>query len=82
MSTPIANIFLITYYEAMDKLIAYIKSHSPKALAREIGISRQALDKWKMGHTQPSPLRAADIARATHGEVTRSDLWPDLWPPA
>ena len=65
----------------MDKLIAYIKSHSPRVLAQQIGVSRQALDKWKLGITQPSPLRAADIERATDGEVKRSDLWPELWPP-
>ena len=66
----------------MDKLITYIVTHSEADLAKRIGVSKQSVNLWKLGHTRPSPQRALDIERATEGAVTRHDLYPDLWPPA
>ena len=71
----------MAYIEGMDKLKQYILTHRASAFAKRAGVTVQAVHLWKHGLAQPSPLRAADIERATDGEVKRSDLWPELWPP-
>lgn len=37
------------------------------------------VSQWERGTTIPAE-RAVEIERATGGEVSRSDLRPDLWP--
>ena len=55
--------------------------HGQAALAREIGVSPQAVGKWVKAK-QPPPKRVIAIERATRGRVTRYDLRPDLYPKA
>jgi len=48
------------------------------ALARQLGISPQAISQW----TRVPAERVLDVERATGGQVTRHELRPDIYPPA
>lgn len=37
---------------------------------------------WEVGRVKITPARAQQIRDATGGDITRSDLRPDIWPPA
>ncbi|MHB1024036.1 MAG: YdaS family helix-turn-helix protein [Acidobacteriaceae bacterium] len=66
----------------MEKLKQYLQTHPTGPLARSTGVSLQAVRLWKAGRCHPSPAMALRIEAATCGEVSRSDLYPDLWPVA
>jgi DNA-binding transcriptional regulator YdaS (Cro superfamily) len=70
----------MVYYQGMEKLKTYIKTHPKAPFARAVGVSTQALYSWAAGKYAPSPAMALRIEAATCGEVSRSDLYPDLWP--
>lgn len=50
------------------------------ALGRAVGVSQQAVWNWLRMPQVPAEY-APKIEAATDGQVTRSDLRPDLWPP-
>ncbi|MCG8431502.1 MAG: helix-turn-helix domain-containing protein [Candidatus Omnitrophica bacterium] len=49
------------------------------SLARALGVSTQAVNKWVKRNFVP-PVRAIQIEKATNGQVTRHELRPDLYP--
>ena len=51
---------------------------SRAALARALNVSSEAVRKWETGRIPAE--RCLDVERATDGQVTRSELRPDLWP--
>lgn len=51
-----------------------------QAFARALGIRSPSVTGWRRGKVPAE--RCAAIEAATGGAVTRSDLRPDLWPPA
>lgn len=50
-------------------------------LATDAGYSAETLYMVSKGHKQAGPLMAAAIDKATHSEVTRADLRPDIFGP-
>lgn len=53
---------------------------SQSALARLVGVTQGAVNKWVRGGGV-DPVNALRIEAATGGVVSKSDLRPDLWPP-
>lgn len=49
----------------------------PSATARQFGITRQAVQRWR--YKGVSAERAVDIEKATEKRVRREDLRPDLY---
>jgi DNA-binding transcriptional regulator YdaS (Cro superfamily) len=62
---------------SLEHAIQTVGGH--RALARKIGVTYQAIQKWRAGRVPAE--RCAEIERATGGEVTRHDLRPDLFDP-
>lgn len=54
---------------------------SQRELAELVGVTQGRVSQWLGGETIP-PERCIAIQSATKGRVTKSDLRPDLWPPA
>ena len=52
------------------------------ALARELGISPQAVSQWVRGRRPVPPRLAIRIESATGGAVSRHDLRPDIFGPS
>jgi len=50
---------------------------SDSDLAERIGVSRQALYRYKAGHRTPRPSIIHRIREATNGAVTADDFLPD-----
>jgi DNA-binding transcriptional regulator YdaS (Cro superfamily) len=51
---------------------------SQSKLAEAIGVTQQNISYWK---TSGIPMQyGASIELATHGAVTRKEIWPDTWP--
>jgi len=62
----------------MNTLDIAIKHFGSRAeMARELGITRQAIGNWRMRGRVPV-VQALMIQRITHGVVTLEDLRPDL----
>lgn len=51
---------------------------SQKALADAVGLTEQAISKWKRGRVPAERVLA--VESATGGKVSRHDLRPDLYP--
>jgi DNA-binding transcriptional regulator YdaS (Cro superfamily) len=49
-------------------------------LAKELGVSPEAVRLWVRGDRLPKPVTAMRIERLTDGRVTRADLRPDIYP--
>lgn len=63
------------------KLYEYIKKDRglATALAKKINVHAPDVSMWAAG-TRPIPYKyGAPIEKATKGEVTRKDLFPDDW---
>jgi len=69
------------YDAGMDKLKIYLDQQKPGPLARKLGVSLQALRNWKQGINYPSPANAMLLDEVSGGLVSKSELYPDLWPP-
>lgn len=52
---------------------------SAAAFGRDIGVSRSHVKRLLSGERVPSPTLAIRIEQATHGQVPRHALRPDLW---
>lgn len=46
----------------------------PKAAAQLLGVSREAVSKWRTGERRPRPEHAALIERVSEGAVPRDSL--------
>lgn len=66
-------------YPELERAIECFDTQDAFALA--IGVKSPSISEWKKRGKVPAE-RCADIERATEGQVTRSDLRPDLWEPA
>ncbi len=53
---------------------------SQSALARELGVTHQAVQQW-VADGKPPVRRAIDIEIAVNGAVTREELRPDIYRP-
>lgn len=49
------------------------------SLARKLGVKPQAVQRWCRTGQVP-PERVISVETATDGQVTRSDLRPDIYP--
>lgn len=47
-------------------------------IAERLGVDKSAVTRWTKGSFPPG--RAIEVEAATAGEISRSDLRPDLWP--
>jgi len=61
---------------ALGRAISILGSKA--ALARKVGVTRAAVQKWRRFDRIPA-TRVLAIERATVGRVTRADLRPDLY---
>ena len=61
--------------KAIDRAIK--KAGGPSALARELGVSPQAVCNWSKRGVPPE--RVIDIEAAVDGEVTRYELRSDIF---
>jgi len=57
----------------------YLETSTQTELAEKLGVSQGLVSQWVNGATIPAE-RAIAIEIATDGDVTRSELRPDLWP--
>ncbi|MEO1223347.1 MAG: Cro/CI family transcriptional regulator [Pseudomonadota bacterium] len=55
---------------------ALVAAGGPAALARALGVSRQAISQW----TRVPAERVLDVERACNGAVSRHELRPDIYP--
>jgi DNA-binding transcriptional regulator YdaS (Cro superfamily) len=63
-------------------IASYLEKHglSQEQFAKKLGVSQGLIWQWINGRTKISPDRALRIEEATNGEVTREDLFPQLFP--
>lgn len=69
---------MVTYSETMDLndwMIAREKTNAE--LASAIGVTRQALSRYRLGLRKPRPEIIAKIKNATNGEVTAGDFFEE-----
>lgn len=70
-------------YDTMQQLKALRRAiriaGSTRALAKQIGTSRQAVDYWLVARRRPVPSRYVLAIEAATG-VSRYDLRPDIYP--
>jgi DNA-binding transcriptional regulator YdaS (Cro superfamily) len=64
-------------YEALINRVSEAAG-GPTQLASEIGISVQAIDKWKKNGVPAE--RVLDVEKATKQKVTRHEIRPDIYP--
>jgi len=64
--------------EALKEAVEYCGG-KPVDLAREIGVSWQAVNLWLTGRSIISAERAVVIEEITQGQVTREALRPDIF---
>lgn len=62
---------------AIHKAVLYAGGQS--ALAREIGLKPQAVQRWCKAGKVPAE-RVLDVERVVEAKVTRHELRPDLYP--
>lgn len=66
------------------ELLAYLKRASPEQLKKIAGVmSVDSLKNCAYGSRQVSHLKAFQLEKATHGELSRKvlrDDWKDVWP--
>ena len=69
--------------EAKDVIakVAAILHVSECALAQRLGVSRQALHRWKRNGKIPIK-RAAELEEISAGQVRREEIRPDIYRPA
>jgi DNA-binding transcriptional regulator YdaS (Cro superfamily) len=48
-----------------------------KALAEKLGVSYQSILNWKTGKSSPNRLHCLLIEKATEGQVSRKEIFPD-----
>lgn len=63
----------MTPFEALETAIRI--AGGPTAAASELGVSRQALWKWR----RAPALRVVDLERISRGKVSRHELRPDIF---
>jgi len=66
----------------MNRIADVIDRVGSSELARRLGCSKQMVSHWRVGRYKPTAEAAVEIELVTNGLITRSDLRPDLWPPA
>lgn len=59
------------------KLADFLRTKEIRAadFARQIGVSRQNVSRWALGHVIPRPEEMRRIVEATTGEVTPNDFF-------
>lgn len=62
---------------------AYLEKNrlSQKNFAERLDVSQSLVAQWITGRARPTPKKAPDIIKITGGEVTREDLFPELYFP-
>jgi len=58
----------------------YLLKHdlTQAAFAERLGVTPGLVWQWLHGRTNFTPDRVVAIERATNGEVSRRDLWPEM----
>jgi len=64
---------------ALEKAIEMVGGQT--ALASALGLRQSTVRTWLQRGTMRDRANAIIIEQITNGGVTRSDLFPDLWPP-
>ena len=60
------------------KILLYRRGMSLAQLASLLDVNPGTVTRW--AQRKPPPARALEIEKATRGEISRSDLRPDIWP--
>ena len=63
----------------MEKFVAYINQVGEAKLAALLGITRQAVNHWKMGKNRPSVTMVKRLVRLSGGQLRRADIRPDVY---
>lgn len=51
----------------------------PAVVARQLGVTTQAVCFWRNGERAVPEKHGAGIERACGGAVTRKEMWPETW---
>jgi len=65
--------------QALKRAIAIAGGQT--AMANALGLRQSTVRTWLERGTMRDPRHAIAIEQVTDGQVTRSDIFPDLWPP-
>lgn len=82
MVKPTLILLLPLWYDSREMKKDFrkvFKGIDRKALALELGSSRNVIDQVVGGYKQVSPKRALDIERATKGKIRAKALRPDIF---
>jgi DNA-binding transcriptional regulator YdaS (Cro superfamily) len=60
------------------KILLYRRGMSLAQLASLLHVNPGTVTRWAQRKTPP--VRALEIEKATSGQISRSDLRPDIWP--
>jgi DNA-binding transcriptional regulator YdaS (Cro superfamily) len=58
----------------------YVKKHGQTGAARILGVTQGYIWQVLDGRLRITAERAVEFERTTRGELTRTELRPDLWP--
>lgn len=64
-------------YYALQQAVDYFESQT--ALARELGVSKQAVNSWLKKRNKLSIEMAIRIEKITKNNISRQDLRPDIF---
>ena len=51
--------------------------HDDRSFAELVGVSREAVSRWRRGKRCPEGMNMVKVVRATSGKVTANDFLPD-----
>ena len=63
----------------MTKLQSYINEVGQTEIARQLGISRAAVNHWMTGHHKPSWEMCHELERISGGYLKRYEIRPDIF---
>jgi len=60
-------------------LAEYLQKTTQAAFAESLGVSQGLVSQWLTGDTRVTAERAKQIETVTNGQITRTDLRPDIF---
>ena len=63
----------------MNKLSIWLDSYGASTLADKLGVSKSTVSHWRHGRHQVPAPRCREIERLSGGQITVSDLRPDVF---
>lgn len=65
--------------EYIEKFPEEVRNRFRLQLAKELGVSREAIRSWEIGIRKPSIKNVLKMEIASKGILNRYDLRPDIW---